>query len=196
MLQTILTNTNGLYIIGTSYNGGYIKDVSKNIYPILDFVDYGTIDDLINIVTEFCLYLGYTKQDITYISPNNINILDENECKNHFSKYKIVITTSLDVKFNKYYWFYNTFDKKYKVVALIINGQRVLIGGERMTNIHEIILKFYTIDKGNYVTSLYNIFTKCRIDDEIVKYTNLKLVERFGATINLVVLFNVINENM
>jgi hypothetical protein len=174
----------GVFMMGTSYN-------KTSINPILDFAAYGTFDDLLEILSKFCIYMGIDKNDMLFHNPMDINILKESECKK-FSDKKCMITTGLDKMYNKYFWSYKLVDKEYKITSVLLNGKRVILGGERHTNVSKMMYDVYTLDNGDYIEHLYQLFTKKRIDDELLKYTNIKLVTRFGATINLDALFQAI----
>jgi hypothetical protein len=171
----------GVFMLGTSYN-------KTNISPILDFAAYGTFEDLIELLTEFCVYMGFDKKDILFHNPMDINILKESECLK-FKDKKCMITTGLDKLYNKYFWSYKLVDKQYKIASVILNGESVILGGERHANVSKMMYDVYTLDNGDYIDMLYQLFSKKRVDDELLKYTNIKLVLRFGATINLERLF-------
>lgn len=177
----------GVFMMGTSYN-------KTGIHPILDFAAYGTFEDLIEVLTDFCVYMGIDKKDILYHNPMDINILKESECK-RFQDKKCMITTSLDKMYNTYFWWYKVVDKRYKITSVIMHGKSVIFGGERHTDASRMIYDVYTLDNGDYISSLYQLFTKKRVDDELLKYTNVKLVTRFGATINLDELFQILYYN-
>ena len=176
----------GIFIMGTSYN-------KHSIYPILDFACYGTFEDLLELLTEFCIYIGFKKDEIIFHNPQDVNILKESECE-HFKDTKCMITTGLDKMYNKYCWYYKLVDKDYKITSIILNGTRVLLGGERHTDITKMMYDIYTLDNGDYIESFYTLFTKKRVDDELFKYTRVNLVTRFGATINLDTLFDALNK--
>lgn len=173
----------GVFMMGTSYN-------KTNISPILDFAAYGTFEDLLELLTEFCVYILSTdKKDILFHNPMDINILKESECLK-FKDKKCMITTGLDKMYNKYFWSYKLVDKQYKIASVILNGHSVILGGERHANVSKMMYDVYTLDNGDYIDTLYQLFTKKRVDDELLKYSNVKLVVRFGATINLQRLFD------
>lgn len=191
-------NNSGLYMISTSYNKGYTKNIDSHIFPVLEFAKCGTFDDLLELLIEFCnKILNIPKQDINYIYPKNINILDKTQCYSHFKDIKCVITTGLNAVFNNYFWTYNnTADRQYKIIALIIYGQIILLGGERHNNITKMMFDIYTLNKGEYINSLYNLFSKQRVEDELNMYTHVKLMTRFGATIHLNSLVKFIENSM
>lgn len=176
----------GIYMTSTSYNKGELTDIDSKIYPIFEFAKYGTFDDLLELLIEFCdKILNIPKKDINYICPDNINILDKTQCHAHFKDMKCIITTALDGVFNKYFWTYDNSAGQYKITALIIYGEIILLGGERHNNIQKMMYDVYTLDKGEYINTLYNLFSKQRVEDELSVYTHVKLISRFGATIYL-----------
>lgn len=178
----------GVFMMGTSYN-------KTSITPIIDFAAYGTFEDLLELLTDFCIHMGFDKSDIIYHNPMDINILKDSECL-RFRDKKCMITTGLDKMYNTYFWSYKLVDKQYKIASVLINGQQVILGGERRISVSDMIYDVYTLDNGDYIDTLYQLFTKKRVDDELMKYSNVKLVIRFGATINLQRLFDTINEKV
>lgn len=184
----------GLYMVSTSYHKGELNEVHSKIYPVFEFAKYGTFDDLLELLVEFCNeILNIQKKDIVYIYPENINILDKTQCYSHFKDIKCVITTGLDSAFNKFFWTYdNMNERQYKVTAIILYGHVVLLGGERHNNNQKMMYDVYTLNKGQYVNTLYNLFSKQRVEDELSLYANVKLISRFGASIHLNLLENFI----
>ena len=174
----------GLFMTGVSYNRGTME--TSKIYPILDFAAYGTIDDLLEILTDFCRYMEFGKP--LYIHPGGVNILKDSECEKYKSK-ECVITTGLDRIFNKYFWQYKLVDTQYKVASLILHGKRVILGGERSIDVKKMLFDVYTIDNGDYIKTLYNLYNMKRVDDELLRYPSIKWTTRYGATINLEALF-------
>jgi hypothetical protein len=193
-IQYLLFNArrNGLFMTGISYNRGTMED--KKIHPILDFAAHGTIDDLLQILTDFCKYMDLGKP--LYINPWGINILKDSECEKYKDKSSCIITNGLDKIFNKYFWQYKLVDTQYKVASLILYGKRIILGGERSTDINKMMFDMYTIDNGEYIKTLYNIYNMKHVDDELLRHPSIKWTTRYGATINLEALFNIINEKV
>lgn len=174
----------GIFMTGTSY------DQQQSIHPIIDFASYGTFADLLELLDDFCKYMGF--ENIIHYYPMDVNILNDNECEK-FQDNKCIITTGLDKMFGKYHWFYKLVDKNYQIASIIIRGKRVLVGGERHTDVNKVMYNIYTIDNGEYIDILYNLFSKKRVDDELFKYSHINLITRFGATLNLDALFEILN---
>ena len=194
----LLTNPDyeGVFVISTSYREepNPIDGRHDIIFPMFEFESKGTMNDLIQLLKDLNLYLGFAKNEgeITTkkyldvaadLNTQKLSCRDENKINNMYNS-PVVLLTDFPENTSP---FWNM--KRYpgneitKKVDVIIGGMETMGGFERECDVDVMRNSFYSISNREYAKRLYDQFGASRVKKELENFLSLPMFPRYGAGI-------------
>ena len=162
------------------------------IFPMFEFEARGTLKDLMELIQELCVYLGFdgSIKAISYheaCEALGVEVIDdaaeEALAKAHGD---VVLLHHFPIHTSP---FWNMkYEMKHKVaskVDTLLCGMETIGAAERSTDPDEMREVFYTISQGQYAKTLFDKFGKERVEKELEAFLSFPFFERFGGGIGL-----------
>lgn len=185
----------GVFCQSTSYRQepNPIEGRHDLIFPMFEFEARGNFEDLINLIEELLLYLGFEEERILRYRYHEIaglfkvNILDA-EAEERI--YKELTPSLLLTDFPEYtspFWNMRrnlNMDTANKVDAILF-GVETIGSAERETDVKIMEERFHSISDGVYANLLYSHFGKDRVLKELDEFLSMDMIARFGGGIGM-----------
>ena len=202
----------GVFCLSTSYRNEPFPVPGRHdkIFPMFEFESHGDMQDLVNLESELCEFLGLDKPvGVSYNRGcedlgkpmGNLEGEDEEELQKIYGN-----SVSLQMFPQRTHPFWNmkrsgkphiigkdqfgtdiisNKDPLYNKVDVLLFGMETIGSAERSCNSTEMRDDFLSISGGDYAKLLFNLFGKHRVMEEMQAYLSLKMFERFGGGIGV-----------
>jgi aspartyl/asparaginyl-tRNA synthetase len=186
----------GYYCVSTSYRNepNPVEGRHNLIFPMFEFESKGNFDDMLKLECDLVEYLGYGKSE-EIPSENYVDIANkygvkelEHEHENMIYKdygsafllknFPVYTSPFWNMKYNKTA---NTSNK----CDVIMSGQETIGSAERSCDPEEMKHMFQTISNSMYSKTLYTLFGKKRVDNEMESFLKYDFFPRFGGGIGI-----------
>lgn len=181
------------------------------IFPMFEFEHKGKFFDLIEILKELSVYLGFISSekaiplfDYEYLCEKyKTNSLEaEHEIKIQEDYGDVVGILRFPERTHPFWnmaqFGYNVKGERlFNKCDFIICGIETFGAAERSNNSQQMRSRFLSISKGNYARLLFNEFGKDRVIEELESYLSLSMIDRYGAGIGFTRLYRaMLNKNL
>ncbi len=205
----------GCFCVSTSYREepDPIEGRHELIFPMFEFEAPGEFDDLLQLESELCKYLGFEckhgkapmEQDFPtvdfpggqylslcgkYTAPDNL--LTAKHESDMYNEYGDVFFLTHFPYNTSPFWNMKKSPKKNSMGGdnalkcdVIMGGQETIGSAERETNTNEMHHQFHTISDGEYSKLLYDKFGYDRVEKELDEFLSHKFFPRFGGGIGV-----------
>lgn len=192
-----LNNVTGFYTLTTSYRQepNPVPGRHNLVFPLFEFEIYGGLDELIKWEKGLLDYLGFNEKSKyfeddyeTICKKYNTDEIDHDEEKLIEKDYGPVFFLKNFPQRSSPFWNMKkdesdpTISKK---VDVILCGIETIGSAERSCNPLEMRKSFETISNGEYANTLYNLFSKERVDNELDEFLDHTFVPRSGGGIGI-----------
>lgn len=200
----------GVYSVSTSYRDepDPIPGRHNKIFGMFEFEQMGNYDDLIDLLTDLCIHLGFAGD------PTDVVVMPYDElCKvyqtseltaDHETKIwrdfgDVVAITHFPQRTHPFWNMKQsgklemTGEPLYNKCDFILYGIETFGSAERSTDPVQMRDNFHSISGGMYAKLLYNQFGKERVEAELEAYLALEMFPRFGGGIGLTRLLRAMN---
>ena len=185
----------GVFCQSTSYRQepNPIEGRHDLIFPMFEFESRGNFQDLINLITEFLLYLGFDEERILRYRYHEIAGLFQVHTLNAEDEDRIYteLTPSLLLtdfpEHTSPFWNMRrnlNMDTANKVDAILF-GIETIGSAERETDTKVMEERFHSISGGMYADLLYSHFGKDRVLKELDEFLSLEMTNRYGGGIGM-----------
>ncbi len=191
----------GYFCVTTSYRNepNPIPGRHEKIFPMFEFESHGSIDDLQRLESELVEHLGlkaparvqYEAMSKQYDAP-----ILEAEQEEQMSR-DLGPCISLERFPGRTHPFWNMKecgDGTFAKIDVILYGQETIGSAERSSNITEMRHNFNTVSNGEYAETLFRIFGRERVMEELDEYLSLPMIPRFGGGIGITRLVRAMRE--
>jgi len=186
-------NCVGFFCYTTSYREekNPLKGRHNLIFPMFEFEFCGTVDDLIQLMQELLVWLGFstsTFHECRYLDVckkygiNEIGHQEEQMLWKDFGE--VVFLRDFPESTNPFFNMARS-DGLAKKVDVILYGIETFGSAERSCDPDEMREKFHTISNGQYSQTLFDKFGKDRVIAELDEFLSLKFVPRVGCGIGI-----------
>jgi len=192
----------GVFCVSTSYRNepNPIRGRHELIFPMCEFESGGTLDDLRKLETELCEYLGFgSKNDFVYKTYDELVVYygtDELTSKHELSMkedfHSVLFLEQFPQKTSPFWNMKKNGTYAHKI-DVILHGMETIGSAERSSNKDEMREQFYTISDGMYAQTLFNIFDRKRVEQELEDFLSLNFFPRFGGGIGMTRLIRALN---
>ena len=180
-------------------NSGVSWTTLHKIFPMFEFESHGSIDDLQRLESELVEHLGlkaparvqYEAMSKQYDAP-----ILEAEQEEQMSR-DLGPCISLERFPGRTHPFWNMKecgDGTFAKIDVILYGQETIGSAERSSNITEMRHNFNTVSNGEYAETLFRIFGRERVMEELDEYLSLPMIPRFGGGIGITRLVRAMRE--
>ena len=160
----------------------------------------GDFNHLLQTLSELVVHLGLVEktEDIPFFTYNQlckhygVDILESVHEEMMWKEFGDVVGITHFPKktspfFNMSYYGIDeeTGEELYNKCDLIVCGQETFGSAERSSNVEHMRDSFHTISDGEYSKLLYDKFGKERVEEELEKYLNNSMIERWGFGVGL-----------
>jgi len=204
-LLTMPEEADGIYCMTTSYRDepNPIPGRHDKIFPMWEFEHKGNFEDLVKLISELSVYLGFVNkvEDIPIFTYDELcdhygveNLEAEHETL-MWKEYGDVVGITYFPERTHPFWnmkqdgISSKGERLFNKVDFIICGQETFGCAERSTDADQMRNSFHTISDGVYAKLLYNEFSKERVIGELEDYLSLPMIERYGAGIGFTRLY-------
>ena len=185
----------GFFCCSTSYRHEPNPVAGRHdlIFPLFEFEMHGGMEDLIKMEKDLLLSLGYNKEkfirgnylDVAkHYNTKEVEHVHEQALADEFSETYFLTNFP---EFTSPFWNmkrdHNT--KMAKKVDVILSGQETIGSAERETDRDIMRERFETISNGGYKKKLYDLFGKCRTEQELDDYFMFDFFKRSGGGIGV-----------
>lgn len=198
----------GFFCFTTSYRNekNPVPGRHYNVFPMFEFEKPGNMEDLRVFETELLDALGfdnlpYHKADYMDVlgilnryetlkqefnNSNNFKEIThrEEDLISEFFGWKILFLENFP-NYTSPFWNMKKMGNYANKIDVIINGHETIGSAERSCNVDEMRNEFKTISDGLYANTLYNEFTKERVDEELEEFLQYDFFPRFGGGIGM-----------
>lgn len=186
----------GYYCVSTSYRNepNPVEGRHNLIFPMFEFESKGDFNDMLNLERDLVEYLGYCKSEQVpsgdYEDVANKYGVRELEHEHENMIYKDYGSAFLLKNFPVYtspFWNmkYNKETQTSNKCDVILSGQETIGSAERSCDPEEMKHMFQTISNGLYSKTLYSLFGKKRVDDEMEVFLKNGFFPRYGGGIGI-----------
>lgn len=182
-----------VFCISTSYRQepNPIPGRHSLIFPMFEFEAKGDFEDLINLIKELLIYIGFEDSKIlrkTYSEVAQLFNIKELTAREEDRIYNEITPSLLLTDFPEYtspFWNMkrnitkNTANK----VDAILFGMETIGSAERENDAEIMEKRFHSISDGMYADLLYSHFGKHRVLKELHEFLSLDMIPRFGGGI-------------
>jgi len=182
----------GIFCNTTSYRDepNPIEGRHEKIFNMFEFEHIGNFQDLLQTGIKLVKYLGFegykmfTYQELC--DHYKVDILEaEHETKMWEEFGDVVIITEFPTRTSPFFNMNYKGNGVYNKADFIICGIETFGTAERSSDVEEMKRNFYSISEGEYSQTLFNKFTKERVEEELNEYFKLKMKNRFGGGIGV-----------
>ena len=163
---------------------------------MFEFESHGNMEDLIDMEKELLDYLGFSKDYRQSIYPQvkydeysklcGVDELGYAEEEALCADYgDVTFLTDFPQRTHPFWNMRYAGDGIYNKVDVIIHGQETIGSAERSCDKFWMRNQFHTISDGEYANLLFNHFGKKRVEDELEKYLEFDMFDRFGGGIGV-----------
>ena len=192
----------GVFCVSTSYRNepNPIAGRHELIFLMFEFESGGTLDDLRELETELCEYLLFgSKDDFVYKTYDELAL--------HYGTDELTSKHELDMKDDFHsvlflehfpqktspFWNMKKNGEYAHKIDVILHGMETIGSAERNSSKDEMREQFYTISDGMYAQTLFNIFDRKRVEQELEDFLSLSFLPRFGGGIGMTRLIRALN---
>ena len=188
----------GVFCVTTSYRNepNPIPGRHDKIFPMFEFESHGDMDELIKLEMELLDHLGFRRGHHQSIYPRvkydeysklcGVDDLGYAEEESLCADYgDVTFLTDFPQRTHPFWNMKHGGNGIYNKVDVIIHGQETIGSAERSTDVAEMYEQFRTISDGEYANLLFNHFGKKRVEDELEKYLEFDMFDRFGGGIGV-----------
>ncbi len=193
----------GVFCVSTSYRQEPkpIPGRHELIFPMFEFEAKGDFDDLKELETELCEYLGLgRKENFAYLSYEKaLEFYDVQEITNTEEK-KMAKDFGQVVFLEKFpehtspFWNMKRQGDTALKIDVIINGMETIGSAQRSSDPKEMQERFETISQGEYAKRLFKEFGERRVREELQGFLSLNFFPRYGGGIGMTRLINALKE--
>jgi len=187
-------NLEGVFCLSTSYRNEQnpIPGRHDMIFPMFEFESKGTLEDLRELETELCEYLGFGEREkFVYKSYNDLakyyntsELTSEHELRMNDDFEEVVFLEHFPQSTSPFWNMKKNKEYAHKI-DVILHGMETIGSAERSTERDEMREQFHTISDGEYAGTLYNIFSKKRVEEELEEFLAFDFFPRFGGGIGM-----------
>lgn len=187
----------GYFCVSTSYRNepNPVEGRHDLIFPMFEFEIKGGMEELIKMEKDLLAYMGFMDQskmiEVDYrdtACKYDVEIL-ENEHEEQLCKEHGEIVFLKDFPQNTSpFWNMKLYEDNKdiaKKVDVLLWGMETIGSAQRSTNKDEMKKQFYTISEGGYSGKLFDLFTKERVEKELVEFLEFDFFERSGGGIGM-----------
>lgn len=192
----LLTNPDipGVFTVSTSYRNepNPIPGRHEIIFPMFEFESKGGIEELEEIETQLCEHLGFgNKEEFVYkhyddmakhYDTEELTTDHENQMTDDFSP--VVFLENFPQHTSPFWNMKKNGDYANKI-DVILYGAETIGSAERSTDKDEMRQQFYTISDGQYAQTLFDLFSKKRVEKELEEFLSFDFFPRFGGGIGM-----------
>ena len=188
----------GVFCITTSYRNepNPVEGRHDKIFPMFEFESHGDMDDLIKLEMELLDHLGFRQGHHQSIYPRvkydeysklcGVDDLGYAEEEALCADYgDVTFLTDFPQRTHPFWNMRYAGDGIYNKVDIIIHGQETIGSAERSCDKFWMRNQFHTISDGEYANLLFNHFGKKRVEDELEKYLEFDMFDRFGGGVGV-----------
>ena len=184
----------GVFCVSTSYRNEQnpVPGRHKVIFPMFEFEQRGTIEDLKKLEGELLEHMGFGKiEDFihkkydelkTHYGVEELSHKEENKMEKDFSH--VVFLENFPI-YTSPFWNMKKKGEHAHKIDVILYGNETIGSAERSSNVAEMREQFETISDGGYAQKLYDLFGKERVQKELDEFLSLKFFPRFGGGIGI-----------
>lgn len=184
----------GVFCVSTSYRNEPhpIPGRHERMFPMFEFESRGTLDDLRDMETELCEYLGLGNRNQFHYAPydalaekygtDDLTAAEEKRMADDFGR---VVFLEHFPEHTSPFWNMARGDGRAKKIDVIIDGQETIGSAERSSNAEEMRERFHTISDGGYAALLYDKFGKERVLAELDEFLTHDFFPRYGGGIGM-----------
>lgn len=190
----LLTNKEhiaGLYTLSTSYRAEPNPVPGRHclIFPMFEFEGYGNFDQLLQLVEDLLIYLGFTEPwydayDIIAPAPQLVTAEVEADLNGNEPLIPYVVT-NFPPRSHPFWNMRRFADNTAAKADVILAGMETIGCAERSCNVEEMRRNFNTIENGEYAKRLYYHFGSPRVNAELEEFLAHNFVPRFGGGIGI-----------
>lgn len=192
----LLSNPNspGVFCVSTSYRNEQnpIPGRHKILFPMFEFESKGDFRTLAALEAELLEYLGFGQATDfahksydelkAYYHTTELTNKEENAMRIDFGN---VVFLEKFPQYTSPFWNMKKTGDYANKIDVIIHGQETIGSAERSTDPNEMRTLFHTISNGEYAGTLYSLFGKDRVEEELEHFLRLPFFPRFGGGIGM-----------
>lgn len=181
----------GIFCLSTSYRlePNPVPGRHDLIFPLFEFEQFGTFDDLIQVEHELLTHLGFTgaHHEFTYAEMAEQYATTEltHEHETNMAKDFGNVVFMKDFPGDGSFWNMRRDGAIAKKCDVILHGAETIGSAERSCNREEMTHEFHTISGGQYAQTLYDLFGKHRVDSELTTFLEHEFKPRYGGGIGI-----------
>jgi len=187
----------GVFCLSTSYRHepNPIPGRHNVVFPMFEFESRGDMDDLINILAELSIDLGFAKNGNEILEADYLDVAKDfgvkelshkEEDKMNERYEKPVILLKNFPEYTSPFWNMKRSENDLsKKVDVIIGGIETIGCAERECDIEIMRNRFHSISDGQYADLLYKHFGKERVLKELEEFFALPMATRYGGGIGV-----------
>lgn len=185
---------NGVFCVSTSYRNepNPIPGRHEIIFSMFEFEAKGNMDDLRELETELCNYLGFGEKD-TFVYKQYSELADKYGSEDLTSDHELqmekeygsVVFLENFPESSSPFWNMKRNNTGANKIDVILHGMETIGSAQRSCDKGEMEYMFNTISDGGYAKLLFNIFGKDRVEKELKEFLALDFFPRFGGGIGM-----------
>lgn len=186
----------GYFCVSTSYRNepDPVPGRHNLIFPMFEFEGKGSFDDLLQMERELLEHLGYG--DASSIpSGDYVDLAKKYETRTleHEHEFKMqedygdaFLLKNFPIHTSPFWnMSYDSSENVSRKCDVIMSGQETIGSAERSCNPTDMRNLFNTISDGMYAKTLYNMFGKPRVDNELDEFLSMDFFPRWGGGIGV-----------
>lgn len=184
----------GVFCVSTSYRQELnpVPGRHEKIFPMFEFEAPGNIENLKDLETELCEYLGLgEKSKFAYKTYDELadfyktdELTGEHELKMRKDFGNILFLEKFPIQTSPF-WNMKKEGEHARKIDVILHGMETIGSAERSSNKEEMRDQFHTISNGLYAGKLYDLFGQGRVEEELEGFLSFNFFPRFGGGIGI-----------
>lgn len=184
----------GVFCVSTSYRQELnpIPGRHEQIFPMFEFESPGTIDNLKELETELCEYMGLGKREsFVHKTYNELaghyrvgELTGDHELQMQKDFGNVIFLEQFPLRTSPFWNMKKEGDHARKI-DIILYGMETIGSAERSSDKTEMREQFHAISEGLYAKRLYAAFGEKRVEDELEGFLSFDFFPRFGGGIGM-----------
>jgi len=188
----------GVFCLSTSYRQepNPIPGRHNVIFPMFEFESRGDMNDLMDILADLCVDLGFAKKTKEIMKVDYLDLAkdfgvqelshkEESEINKRYNRSVVFIKNFPE--YTSPFWNMKRCPQGSlsKKVDVIIGGMETIGCAEREVDTNIMRDRFHSISDGEYAELLYKHFGKERVTKELDDFLSLPMIQRYGGGIGM-----------